>query len=123
MLPDRQRLGQRAEACAARLLEERGARILCRNYRRRTGELDLVAEHQNILLIVEVRLRSRSDYGGAAASIDAGKRQRILRTTQQLLQQQPALARLPARFDVITVDASVEPWTLEWIRHAFTAER
>jgi putative endonuclease len=118
---DRQTLGRRAEECAARLLEKHGARILCRNFRRRTGELDLIAEYERTLLIVEVRLRSRADFGGAAASIDSRKRLRILRTTQQLLQSHPALARLPARFDVITVDGSVEPWRLEWIRHAFTA--
>lgn len=121
MTLDRLALGREAEDRAAHLLERHGARILCRNFRRRTGELDLVAEHEHTLLIVEVRLRSHAGYGGAAASVDTRKQRRIVRTTQQLLQARPALARLPARFDVISVDARIEPWTLEWIRHAFVA--
>lgn len=120
---DRQALGRAAEDLAARRLEAEGATILLRNYRRRTGELDLVATHAGVLLVVEVRLRSRDDYGGGAASVDAHKQRRLVRTTQQLLQSNRDLARLPLRFDVIVVTPTTAPdgWRLEWIRHAFAA--
>jgi putative endonuclease len=119
--PDRQTLGRKAEALAAAHLEASGAQILLRNFRRRTGELDLVARHADTLLVVEVRLRSREDYGGAAASVDAVKQRRIVRTTHQLLQVQRDLARWPVRFDVMVVTPDREPWRIEWIRHAFEA--
>ena len=121
MSPDRQILGRTAEDLAAAHLEASGAQILFRNFRRRTGELDLVARHRDTLLVVEVRLRSREDYGGGAASVDAVKQRRIVRTARQLLQTQRELARWPVRFDVVVVTPDAEPWRIEWIRHAFEA--
>lgn len=128
--PDRAALGRAAEDLAARHLEAQGAEVLLRNFRRRTGELDLVARHEGIVLVVEVRLRSRDDFGGGAASVDARKQRRLVRTTQQLLQSRPDLARLPLRFDVVVVTpdgaarsmaTATAGWKLEWIRHAFSA--
>lgn len=117
---DRRAIGQSAEDIAARFLEERGAKILLRNYRRRLGELDLVATLDEQLLIVEVRTRASDRFGGAAASIDFRKRQRIVRASQQLLQQHAHLAAMRARFDVIVVsDLDTAHPKVEWIRHAF----
>lgn len=119
-------MGRAAEDLAARRLEAEGATILLRNFRRRTGELDLVATHAGVLLVVEVRLRSRDDYGGGAASVDARKQRRLVRTTQQLLQTERGLARWPLRFDVMVVTPTPTSapggWRLEWIRHAFSAD-
>lgn len=126
--PDRAALGRAAEDLAARHLESQGATLLLRNFRRRTGELDLVALHAGVVLVVEVRLRSRDDYGGGAASVDVRKQRRVVRTTQQLLQSRRDLARWPLRFDVVVVtpDGAARPdgaaWRLEWIRHAFSAD-
>jgi len=119
----RAQLGRLAEDHAARWLETQGAQIVLRNYRRRSGELDLIAIHRGCLLIVEVRLRSPSRFGDGAESVDAGKQARIIRTARQLLQQRADLARLPVRFDVIAVrpDPDAEGGLhLEWITHAFT---
>jgi putative endonuclease len=117
----RQRIGNKAEDAAAAYLRTRGALILLRNYRCRCGELDIVARLGNgELAIVEVRTRSSSLYGGAAASVDAGKRRRLIRAAGRLLQQRKDLARLRARFDVIVVtDPCGEAPRIEWIKHAF----
>src|SRR5262245_29915234 len=68
------RLGRAAEDIAARFLISQGLQVLQRNFRRRLGEIDLVARDSDVLLIVEVRTRSSEQYGGAAASISARKR-------------------------------------------------
>jgi putative endonuclease len=118
----RMALGRRAEQLAVEHLEQHGAEILLRNFRRRSGELDVVARWRDMLLVVEVRLRSRRDFGGSAASVDTGKQRRIIRTTRQLLQCHPALARWPVRFDVIAVEVDAHgKLQLEWIAHAFSA--
>jgi putative endonuclease len=70
-------------------------------------------------VIAEVRLRSRGDFGGAAASITAAKRVRIVRATRYLLRRQPALATLAVRFDVLLLSASDS--AIEWIESAFDA--
>ena len=114
-------LGRRAEEIAAVHLSARGLQILHRNFRRRLGELDLVARDGEELVIVEVRTRSTGAYGGAAASIDSRKRQRMVKATLLLLQRHKDLARMRVRFDAVlvsNVDAA-EP-TVQWIRHAFT---
>lgn len=119
----RQRVGWQAENAAAEYLQAQGARILLRNYRCRSGELDIVAHlGGSDLAIVEVRTRSSSAYGGAAASVDARKRQRLVRAANRLLQQRRDLARLRARFDVIVVtDPFADAPQIEWIKHAFSA--
>ncbi len=95
--------------------------MLLRNYRRRCGELDLVAREGRTLVIVEVRMRSSEEFGGGAASVDRAKQRRIVLTAQQLLQQRLDLAAMPVRFDVAVVTPDAPSWRIEWIRHAFEA--
>ncbi len=118
---ERARWGKQAEDWACDLLCSRGAKILQRNFRRRCGELDLVALHAGVLLIVEVRLRRHRHFGGAAASITVAKQQRLVRTTQLWLQVHPDYAHYPIRFDVIAIEPSTEGrWRRQWLPHAFT---
>jgi len=123
MLGGRQQIGRRAEDVAAEFLRTQGCEILERNYRRRLGELDLIAREGGVLVIAEVRMRASAKWGGAAASVDRRKQQRITRAAQQLLQQRRELAQLPVRFDVLVVSdlTGVEP-QVQWIRHAFEAQ-
>lgn len=110
----KQLLGKFAENRAEKLLAKAGLRILARNYRCRQGEIDLVAQEGETLVFVEVRSRSRQDYGSAAESITLAKQRRIIAAARHYL---AALPHLPAcRFDVVTLDQGREP---EWIRAAF----
>jgi putative endonuclease len=119
---DRQTIGRAAEDAAVVYLESNGLAILRRNFRRRAGELDVIARERDVLIIVEVRTRATNAFGGAAASVGFKKQQRILRAAAQLLQQRKDFAALPIRFDVIVVhDPLAKHPRIEWIRHAFTA--
>src|SRR5690606_39694605 len=62
--------GQQAEALACRVLEERGLRLIHRNWRCRRGELDLVMLDGDTVVFVEVRYRRHKAWGGAIESID-----------------------------------------------------
>lgn len=118
----RQQLGRAAEDAAVALLQGHGITILLRNYRCRMGELDIVAQAPpDLLLVVEVRARSREDFGGGAGSVDAGKRRRIIRVASHLLMLRSDLRRLRARFDVIDVHAdSSQKLSCQWIKAAFS---
>jgi putative endonuclease len=119
---DRAQLGRSAEDIAAEHLRRNGLEVLTRNFRRRNGELDVIARTGDVLAIVEVRTRSSDAFGGAAASVDGWKRHKIIRAAHQLLQEHRELARLRVRFDVIVVhDASGAQPRVEWIQHAFDA--
>ncbi len=118
----RQQRGQRAEELAVQFLRAAGYQILQCNFRRRLGELDIVARAAGVLVIAEVRTRSSAAYGGAAASVDRAKQRRVTRAAQQLLQQRADLAALPVRFDVLVVRDPYGPRpAIEWIQHAFEA--
>jgi putative endonuclease len=116
---DRQQLGRDAESRGATLLEAAGLRVLTRNYRCRSGELDIVASDGRVLVVAEVRMRSSQRFGGAAASITWRKRQRIVRATRHLLATHPEWAAFPVRFDALIAGADSQP--LQWIRSAFDA--
>lgn len=113
-------LGRAAEAAAARELERRGYRILAANFRAKGGELDLVAEDEGVLAVVEVRYRASDRYGGAAASITPAKRGRIVRAARYLLATNPPLAKLPARFDVVEVSGPADALRCDLIKAAFS---
>lgn len=115
-------MGREAEDAAARHLQHHGCEVLLRNYRCRLGEIDLVArDPAGVLLLVEVRLRSREDFGGGAGSVDAAKQRRLLRAARHLLMSRPALSREPARFDVLDLAPDGAGYRIEWIRGAFDA--
>jgi putative endonuclease len=113
---DRQQIGKAAEDAAATFLESQGLLVLLRNFRRRAGELDIVARDNDTLIIVEVRTRASNAYGGAAASVDLRKQAKLRRAAALLLQQRKDLAGLRVRFDVV----ATSPAGMEWIKHAFT---
>jgi putative endonuclease len=108
-------LGNAAEALVADYLQRRGLRLLERNYSCRLGEIDLILADGPDLVFAEVRLRRNRNYGGAAASITAAKRQRILGAARHYLSGRP---ERPCRFDVVLLDA-LDPGHIEWIKDAF----
>lgn len=111
--------GDAAEALARRRLEAAGLRFRDANFRTRRGELDLVMEARDgQIVFVEVRYRSRKDYGGGVASIDARKRQRLIHAARAYLNRH-RLDQRPARFDVIAVDGYDR---IHWIEAAFDAD-
>lgn len=97
--------------------------LLARNFRAKTGEIDLIARHRDHLVFCEVRARSNRAFSTAAGSINHRKQQRILRTAQLFLQRHPQLAALPCRFDVIAFEPrqSGSNLGIRWIPGAFTA--
>lgn len=114
-------LGRRAEDLACRHLEALGFQLLERNYRCRAGEIDLVMLDGTTLALVEVRSRSTSAHGGAAATVGARKQQRFIRAARHLMLTRPEYRKLAARFDVVAIDGGPDGGApvVRWIRDAF----
>jgi putative endonuclease len=114
--------GRRWEDAAAKYLERQGLTVLARGYRCRLGELDLVCHDGRLLIIVEVRARATSPYGGAVTTIGPRKRARIILATRHLLMRHSEWSKTSVRFDVVTFDAIETPTpAIRWIRNAFDA--
>src|SRR5690606_20665867 len=116
---DRRARGAAVEAAARAHLERSGLRTLAANVGYRGGELDLVMADGATVVFVEVRCRAGNAFGGGLASVDAGKRRRLVRAAQLYLSAHPRLAQAPCRFDV--VDASGDPSAprIDWLKDAF----
>ncbi len=104
--------GDAAEDEALAFLQAQGLRLLTRNYRmpgRGAAEIDLIMQARDgTVVFVEVRQRSRTDHGGAGASIGAAKRQRIVRAAQHYLMRWRSCP--PVRLDVVLIEDAGPQW-------------
>jgi len=107
-------LGQSAEKRAEIFLAGHGLTLVTRNWRCRFGEIDLIMLDGATQVFVEVRLRSRSDFGGAAASVTSAKQRKLLAAARLYLSTLKSLP--PCRFDVVALSADAPP---DWIKNAF----
>jgi len=115
--------GEAAEERALQYLQQRGLRLVERNYRvaagprARAGEVDLIMrDAEGTLVFVEVRARADASHGGAAASVGAAKQRRLIYAAQHFLLKQATPP--PCRFDVIAIEGE----QIEWLPAAFDAE-
>jgi putative endonuclease len=107
--------GKDAERFAETFLQQRGLKLVERNYRCRFGEIDLIMRDRDCLVFIEVRLRSSPAFGGAVASINAAKRSKLIKAAQHYL---ACLDRVPVcRFDAVLLTGP-EGAAVEWIQGA-----
>jgi putative endonuclease len=97
--------GRIAEERAAQFLKTQGYALLARNFRWKGGEIDIIARKEDVVVFVEVRSRASSNFGTAAETIGAAKREKIRRTA--LLYIQNKNLDCPLRFDVIAFDGEI----------------
>jgi putative endonuclease len=116
----RQTLGKHGEDLACRELRRRGYVILDRRYRTRMGEIDIVAQHEEATVFVEVKARRDGRFGGAAAAVTPWKQRRMVAMAVDYMARRRLLNR-PCRFDVVTVEIGDGPVCVEVYTHAFEA--
>jgi len=112
------KVGANAEELACWILAERGYKILKQNFQIRGGEIDIIAEHEGILVFVEVKARYSHDYGLPVESITQSKI-RFLKRSAQFYIHQNHLYEKQARFDVVTIDYVLGNPKIELIENAF----
>ena len=84
-----------------------GYTIVTTNFRKRYGEIDIIARHQDLLIFVEVKYRSTMTHGSALEAVDFRKQQRICKVAMAYLQTLQE-GECSARFDVIAVYPAAE---------------
>lgn len=114
-------IGQDIERKACDWLKLQGLRQLEQNYLCKYGEIDIVMLDQQQIVFVEVRFRKHNSYGGAVASVDWRKQNKIVKTAAHYLMVNSRRADLACRFDVVAAQANINntkiDWT--WIKDAF----
>ena len=109
-------LGRNGEALAVAYLELMGYTIEARNLKIAGIEVDVVATDGRVRALVEVKLRTRADYGGAALAVNHVKRERLRRAALALGRADA----LPVRIDVVTIEPQDGGMTLRHYRNAVT---
>jgi putative endonuclease len=117
----RQSLGRRGEDLACAELEKRGYIIVDRRFRTRCGELDIVARDGGVLVFIEVKARSGSNFGTPFESVTWKKRQRLSQMAASYLFVR-RLAGVACRFDVVSVVERQGMRTIELLKGAFDME-
>ncbi len=112
-----QALGVDAEVAACAALERDGWTVLARRLHTKAGEVDVIAERDGLLAIVEVK--ARPTLAGAAGALTARQRDRLLAAAEIVLADHPDWGGKGVRFDVLVVDAT---GTVRRIIDAFRAE-
>lgn len=123
-MPGRRTLQQLAgteqEAYAEDFLRKQGLSLICKNYRCKLGEIDLIMQDGEVLVFVEVRLRSNVAYGSGAETVTLRKQRKTINTALIYLQRHPHLAKRTCRFDVISSQGkSSGQGQLTWIKDAY----
>ena len=111
--------GRMGEELACRYLKKNGYKILERNFRKKFGEIDIVAQIDDFLCFIEVKTRKNSAYGLPCEFVTHSKRQKIIRTAYTYINEKHYDGAL--RFDVVEVLSDEQgKRALRHIPHAFT---
>lgn len=112
--------GRIAETAARIYLERRGLTFVEKNFLCRLGEIDLIMQTtQGVLVFVEVRARRSQAFGGALASITLQKQKKLIKTASYYLMTHPHQGLDGVRFDVVAFEGVIPK--VHWIRQAFEA--
>jgi putative endonuclease len=106
------------ERLAEGRLTAAGYRILARNFRTRSGELDFVAEENGVVCFVEVKGRRGTGFGLPAEAVTGEKRRRIFRTAEAWLARERR-ENASCRFDVVAILEGDDGPEVEILRDAF----
>jgi putative endonuclease len=112
----RKQTGEAWEQQARRYLESKGLRFIAANVHARGGEIDLIMKDSAVTVFVEVRYRTSTRFGGAAASVTRSKQSKLLQTARLwLARHNGSFETTDCRFDVVAFTGS----QIEWLKNAF----
>ena len=118
MANTKQLLGREGEKIAERYLKKKGYKLVERNYRCLSGEVDLIVLDRRVIVFVEVKTRSDDRFGTPFEAVEARKQQKMIRAAQFFLHAK-GLQQREARFDVVGISWPGRQPVVEHIENAF----
>ena len=110
-------LGRKGEQLALELLQKKGYTILDKNWRYQKAEVDIIAQKENTLAIVEVKTRSSTDFGHPQEFVKPKKIKLLVAAIDEYV-----IAKdidVDVRFDVIAIVKDGSNFSIEHIEDAF----
>jgi len=120
---NKRKFGEAIEQEVQLYLQNKGLKLVQKNFLCKAGEIDLIMREKNALAFVEVRFRKSAIFGSGAETVTYRKQRRIIKTAQYFLLKYPSYANFACRFDVVSVqpDDNNQYNTIQWIPNAFEA--
>lgn len=100
---DNRTLGQYGESLAARFLEDKGHRILEKNFKNKIGEIDLITKDGKTVCFVEVKSRRSLSRGTPQESVHFYKQRKIIQVALSYLKYRFGTVDILSRFDVVSI--------------------
>ena len=98
------KIGNEGENIACEFLVQNGYEIIARNWRTRTGEIDIIAQKCDTIVFVEVKAIAHCTFDMIEGKINYQKQERILKTSKRFLLKHRQYSKSYVRFDVIIID-------------------
>jgi len=117
MTENKQEIGKHWEEVACEYLINKGYRILKQNWRYKHLEIDIIAENENFLVIVEVKYRSYTHFGSPEVFVDKQKQKFLIEATNQYIQKNNIDKEV--RFDIIAISQKYQEIEIHHIEDAF----
>lgn len=114
-------VGKSGEDAAAGYLTTRNYTIIARNYRIRGGEIDIICKKADEIVFVEVKTRSRTDYGYPEQGVDYRKGRFISRAMREYVRRMRLPGEVYLRFDILALLWNEQSGMFE-IRHIINVE-
>lgn len=113
-------LGKAGEKFAENHLRKRGLEILETNFRKREGEIDIIALDGEIVVFVEVKTRRSQEFGLPIEAVDEKKQEKIYEIAEAYLAEKGWMER-ELRFDVFSIQfcRDTNRWHIKWVKQAF----
>ncbi|NIQ15190.1 MAG: YraN family protein [Candidatus Dadabacteria bacterium] len=119
MKTDSRQKGKKGEDLACKYLKKDKYKILEKNFRCKQGEIDMIAEDRaGVLCFIEIKARSREDYGSAIEAVTPSKQKKLLATAFIYLENKKIRSK-DMRFDIVSIDLNTQEIYL--ITNAFDA--
>jgi len=112
-------LGKKGEDEAARFLVNKGYKIRHRNWRYKANEVDIIAEKNNLLIVIEVKTRTNPDFENPKEAVTKKKQRFIIKATDAYIQKFDI--QLETQFDIVAVTIQNNNIQIEHIEDAFQA--
>jgi putative endonuclease len=110
-------LGKKGEELAVEFLLNEGYKILDRNWTFQKAEIDIIAQKENILAVIEVKTRSSSDFGLPQDFVKSKKIQLLIKAVNAYINDREIDFEI--RFDIIAVQKNGESFAIEHLTDAF----
>lgn len=113
----RQKLGKEGEEIASKYLKNKGLSILHSNWKSSHFEIDLIAQDQEMLVIVEVKTRSSDHFGNPSDAVNFNKHRTLFRATEEYIHHSGYEGEI--RFDIVSIYLENGEWIIEHYEDAF----